>query len=556
MEFLGLTPFEWMLPIAIGVTAGFMTNAVAIWMLFHPYRPIYVAGVRVLPMGAIPKEIDRIARRIGETVGRELLTPADIARTLSSEQFRAKFDEVLRGALQSLLDRELGSLREMIPLDRRAEVVQVLDRLVDRLVEGIELYLDSPEWEARVRGFAQSLTTELRDKPLNAALTPELHHDVVQATRELWTSVRESPEFHRVLTEAIDRAIVNLVVSQKPLREYVPAGAINLGEAFVAQYLPLLLERLGEVLDDPATRRRLQLALRRFVDRFLEERRTWMRVVGRLVITERTLAQTVDALDQGGVEEIALMLREPEVQARVARAINDGIEDLLDRPPASLLGDLTPERADRMRNALVERVLHLFRHPTTEEILVGRLDALLTAAEERTLGDVIDLVGADRAQEMGERTADWLVETLRGVRAKSLLRRLLARQSSWLLAVRIGAYLPADAAARAEALLFDPLWGFIQRRVPDAVAQLPVAQMVEAKLKGYPVQKVEALIWRVSRNELVLIIYLGGFLGALIGSLMLFTASVPAGLAATLFFFVLSFVFINLKAGRDDPARS
>jgi hypothetical protein len=108
-------------------------------------------------------------------------------------------------------------------------------------------------------------------------------------------------------------------------------------------------------------------------------------------------------------------------------------------------------------------------------------------------------------------------------------------------------YLPRNAVRRAEGLLFDPLWDFLQSRVPAAVAGLPVATMVEEKLKSYPISKVEELIWRVSRKELVLIIYLGGFLGALIGSTMLFTTSWQAGATATSFFLALSFGFINLK---------
>lgn len=549
-EFLGLTPWEWLLPIGIGVIAGFSTNAIAIWMLFHPYRPVYLGRIRVLPMGAIPKEIDRIARRIGETVGKELLTPEDIARRLSSDPFRERFDETLRAALQSLLDRELGSLRETVTPEQEADLQAVLDRLLERLREGIEIYLRSPEWEERVHAFAGSLTTDLRRHSLAVVITPELRADLMRGANGLWEGVRESPEFRRVIGEALERGLGNMLVSEKPLRHYVPTGAVNLGEAFVAQYLPILLERLGQVLDDPETRARLQEMLRRFTDQFLEEQRTWKRIVGRLVITERTLAQTVTAIEQGGVDEISALLREPEIQERIARAVNDGVEELLDRPVRDLLGQVTPERAERLRHVLVERVVYLFRHPTTEEVVLGRLDALLTAAEGKTVGDLLDLIGVERARSLTDRTADWVVDTLRGPRATAVLERIVERQTSWMMSVRIGRigqYLPPDAASRAEGLLFDPLWGFIQRRVPAAVAGLPIARMVEDKLKGYPVQKVEELIWRVSRNELVLIIYLGGFLGALVGSLMLLTTSWPAGLVATGFFLALSFAFISLK---------
>ena len=550
MEFFGLTLWEWILPIAIGIVAGFTTNAVAIWMLFHPYEPLYLGPLRVLPKGAIPKEIDRIAKRIGETVGNELLTPDDIARTLSSPAFRARFDEVLRDTVQALLDRELPSLREMVTPDQRAGLQQVLERALDRLREGIEIYFRSPEWEQRVRGFAHQLSTDFRDRPLSVVLTPELQADAMRAARELWEGVRESDEFRRVIAEAIDRAVSNTLVSEKPLREYVPSGAVNLGEAVVSQYLPILLERLGQVLDDPATRARLQAALRRFTDRFLDEQRAWKRIVGRLVITERTLAQTVEAFEQGGVEEIAALLREPEVQARVARALNDGVEELLDKPVRELFGRVSPERAERLRSVLVDRVIYLFRHRTTEQVVLGRLEALLGSAAHRSVGDLLDLLGPERAGHVTDRFADWVLEAMRGPRATLLLERFLARQTTWMLSVRIGRvgqYLPDDAVHRAEELLFDPLWAFIQRRVPQAVAELPVAGMVEAKLKAYPVQKVEELIWRVSKRELVLIIYLGAFLGALVGALMLLTTSWPAGLIATGFFLLLSFAFINLK---------
>ncbi|MEX2583231.1 MAG: DUF445 family protein [Gemmatimonadota bacterium] len=550
MEFLGLTIWEWILPILIGVTAGFLTNAIAIWMLFHPYQPIRLGRVQVLPMGAIPKEIDRIARRIGETVGKELLTPQDIGRTLSSDSFRQRFDEALRDALETLAQREVGVPRDLFTSEQAAGLEKVLGRLLDKVLEGVEIYLNSPEWEERVRGFATSLGGEFRERPFSVVLTAELQADLNRGLQQLWEGVRDSPEFARVISEALDRGIERLLVSEKPVRHYVPAGAVNLGESVVANYLPVLLDRLGGILDDPDTRIKLQETLRRFTDRFLDEQKTWKRLVGRMMITERTLAQTVEAIEQGGADEISALLREPEVQGRIAAAVNNAVEELLDKPVRELLGEISPERAARLRNALVERVLYLFRHPTTEEVVLTRLGQVVGAAADRKVGDLLNLLGEDRARDLTDQAANWIIETLRGERVLAFLRGAIENRTAWMLTVplgRIGDYLPADAIDRAEHMMFDPLWAFLQRRVPAAVANLPVSHMVETKLKSYPISKVEELIWRVSRKELVLIIYLGGFLGALIGSVMLLLQSVPAGLVASGFFVLLSFVFINLK---------
>jgi uncharacterized membrane protein YheB (UPF0754 family) len=551
MEFLGLTLWQWVLPILIGIAAGFITNAVAIWMLFHPYQRIRLFGVQLLPMGAIPKEIDRIAKRIGETVGKELLTPDDIARTLSSESFRARFDEALRGALVTLVDKRIGAPRDLITPEQAQGLEQVLDRLLDKVLEGVEVYLHSPEWEERVRTFAAGLSGEFRERPFAVLLTPELQLDLNRGLQQLWSGVRESPEFARVIAEALDRGISRMLVSEKPLRHYVPAGAVNLGESFVANYLPILLDRLGGILDDPAVRLRLQDTLRRFTNRFLEAQQTWKRLVGRLIITERTLAQTVEAIEQGGVDEIAALLKEPVVQGQVAESVNKAVEEVLDKPVRDLLGEVSLERAERLRNALVERVLYMFRHPTTEEVVLTRLNQLVSAVAEKRVGDLLDVLGEERSRDLSNRGADWIVETLRGQRVLSFLRAAIERRTTWILSVpvgRIGDLLPADTVQQAEEMMFDPLWSFLQRRVPAAVTGLPISQMVENKLRSYPMRKVEELIWRISRRELVLIINLGGFLGALVGGLMLVLQSVPAGLAASAFFILLSLVFINVKS--------
>jgi hypothetical protein len=237
--------------------------------------------------------------------------------------------------MHSILERELGPLREMVTPAQVAGLESTLERLLEKLAQALEIYFGSEDFEQRVRSFTASLTGEFRDRPLSVLLTPELQADLAGAAREIWISVRESPEFARVIAEAVDRVVQGALVSEKPVRHYVPAGAVNLGEAVVSQYLPLLLERLGEVLEHPTTRASLQQTLRRFVDRFLEEQQSWKRMLGRLVITERTLAQTVQAIEQGGVDEISALLREPEVQERVAKAVNQGVEDLLDRPSTS-----------------------------------------------------------------------------------------------------------------------------------------------------------------------------------------------------------------------------
>ncbi|HET8648700.1 MAG TPA: DUF445 family protein, partial [Gemmatimonadales bacterium] len=82
--------------IGVGAISGGITNAVAIWMLFHPYEARGLGRFKI--QGAMPKNKARLARSIGKTVGERLLTPEDLAQRLSAPSVRQAFDEAV-GAL-------------------------------------------------------------------------------------------------------------------------------------------------------------------------------------------------------------------------------------------------------------------------------------------------------------------------------------------------------------------------------------------------------------------------------------------------------------------------
>jgi len=541
---------DWLAFVGIGVTAGLVTNAVAIWMLFHPHRALRMGRIRLFPQGAIPKEIDRIARRIGQTVGTHLLRPEDIVNTLAQPEFRERFDRTLRGALEGLLDRELGNLRTEIPSGRLDEVRGTVEDFGQRLFEGLTEYLHGESFEGRVREFVDRLHEEFGDEPLEQVLSPQTRRQLLVALQEIGEGIVKGPGFRSAVSEFFERNLRDFVTSEQPLERFLPAGAINFGEAIVGNYLPLVLDRFGQVLESPAAQERVRRALRNFIDSYLSQRGVFQQIVGRLIITERTLSQTVQALERGGAEEIAALLREPLIQDRAAAAVNDAIDEMLQRPVRDIFGDMSDSELARVGGVLTDRIVDFFQHPSTERFVVGRLDRFLQASEGKRLSDIIEYLGPEATGRIGDHLADWVVELARGERARELLEAALVRQTEWLLTVPIGRvrdYLPADGLDRAERLLFDPLWEFLQARVPAVALDLPIAEMVEQRIKAYPIADLESLIWTVTRRELNLIIYLGGFLGAVVGSVMVMVQAPGVGVIYLAAMIVASYFFINLR---------
>ncbi len=98
-------------PIA-GAIIGYFTNDLAIKMLFRPYRAIYI-GKRQLPFtpGLIPRNQERLAKRIADTIMGSLLTPTELQqvakRLLNTERVQSAVLWLLKLALDQVRsDRE------------------------------------------------------------------------------------------------------------------------------------------------------------------------------------------------------------------------------------------------------------------------------------------------------------------------------------------------------------------------------------------------------------------------------------------------------------------
>jgi len=100
----------WVLPPAIGALIGYVTNAVAIKMLFRPLREIRLFGIR-LPFtpGILPRERHKLADSIGRMVEQELFTPAVLRERLARPDVRVNVENVIGGYTDKMLEKPLSA---------------------------------------------------------------------------------------------------------------------------------------------------------------------------------------------------------------------------------------------------------------------------------------------------------------------------------------------------------------------------------------------------------------------------------------------------------------
>lgn len=115
---------------------GWLTNYLAIRMLFHPRRPIHVLGWTW--QGLFPKRQSELASRLGQLVETELLSHQDIRRVIDDPGFQNRLRRMVDDAVGRFVQGKLTSLHPVLNTLLRGTVA---DRVKDLIVEEVERVL-------------------------------------------------------------------------------------------------------------------------------------------------------------------------------------------------------------------------------------------------------------------------------------------------------------------------------------------------------------------------------------------------------------------------------
>ncbi|ADG82728.1 hypothetical protein Tfer_1067 [Thermincola ferriacetica] len=147
----------------ISALIGWITNVLAIKMLFWPYKPVKIPLTNWVFQGVIPKRQKEMAKNLGEIIEGQLLCVEDVLAQFSSHRVTANFEKSAKEIIKSRIMQKipnflpisirhlLGQAAEEI-LDR--EMPKIIDRVMDKMAEHLREDLHvAPIVEEKVNNF-------------------------------------------------------------------------------------------------------------------------------------------------------------------------------------------------------------------------------------------------------------------------------------------------------------------------------------------------------------------------------------------------------------------
>jgi uncharacterized membrane protein YheB (UPF0754 family) len=337
------------IPPLAGALIGFVTNVIAIRMLFRPLRELRVCGIRIpFTPGILPRQRRRLAESIGAMVERELLTPELLRQRLRQETVRAKAYESLARFTAALLERPLGDFCD--PARMEASIFGLLGPSLEARAADLV--------EKALRDHADHIACRLAEAAGNAY--PEATAACIELLR--------GPGLHRKLETQgrifLAGALLKLNVFQ---RLFLSA----------AQYDRTLDERMGEIIDDLIDQLESLAADRDIRTRILDlaaaalnrllagERAPLSRLITELVIApgKKPLGELLSALGLSATVPLGTLLALDGAQkqrldellcARLFRIADEQIENAL---RSINIRTLVSERIDSLEMLRVERII-------------------------------------------------------------------------------------------------------------------------------------------------------------------------------------------------------
>ncbi|ACO03507.1 MAG TPA: DUF445 domain-containing protein [Persephonella sp.] len=141
---------EYLIPPLLGAFIGYVTNYIAIKMLFRPFEEKYIFGFKVpFTPGLIPRRRKEIANSIAETVEEHILPLEKLQKLFEDSNYKERLHQrvelVIDELISNILDDLRKNIKEGISLGKitikGAVVVTAVDKLLDKAIEKLRLKL-------------------------------------------------------------------------------------------------------------------------------------------------------------------------------------------------------------------------------------------------------------------------------------------------------------------------------------------------------------------------------------------------------------------------------
>lgn len=476
------------IPVIVGAIIGYVTNWLAIKMLFRPHEEKRILGLRIpFTPGLIPKERNRIAKSVGITIGEYLLSPDVVINSLTNNRIESHIKEWVESNMNRL-KKEKRSIKDFMTIIIKDNYSQVLKAVKEKITG----YICK---EARKDTFKQKIMSLLDSSFLNESME-NIYSLVIQKMELFLSELPYSSEVQELIKDAIEVKLNELKQDERKLNEIIPEDSIDAFKNFIHENDQHIVNILKDMLDDPQIEKRIK--------------------------------ESIYNLVSSNMNRLIAMFVSPEMISDKFYGI---IKDYINNPKSNeKIIDIIITAIDKILENRAETVFSEVSSIVGEEQISGISHSILSyVSTEKNRRSILDMIGRKiESQKLEIRNT--ILNLLYG-KIEEILDSQMLYNSIYAIVDEfidktinipvslIVANVDEGATSRISSFFIDMFKYFIKHKLPRIVELFNISKVVEDEINSYDVAFAEKLIVEIAERELKAITWLGALLGGIMGML-------------------------------------
>ena len=504
--------------IVIATVHGYGAAWLAIWMLFHPYRPVKLFGITVWPQGMIPRHRARLAQSIGNAVGNELVSQDTVFDALfETGFFERKVEGFVASYTHDVLSTTHPSLLDAIPREARAPVLDTISALQLRLADHIASVLKSDQTAQAIETFVDRQIDNLLERRVNETLSHETFVLIRDFAEERYQAFVNAEQFEAKVSSFISERIDDLARTDATLAEMFSRDTASLIKERIDQQVPPICHHLADIAASKNTRQRIGTLIKREVDEYYDRLSFFKKI---FISRERIYYEVDDLVNVNLPRRVEEYLRGEAFAQDATLFLNETVDSFMQRPLKDLIGKIPSDSFATIKQQAASRFNAMLRTPELAGSIKAYLHDALERLQPRTLRELLETLNPDSAARVKAFLTKSLLTVLaRDDTARTINSILSAQIERFLIAPigRLADHMPAGAIEKASSALTEKIVAAARERLPAAIAEFDVGGLVRQKVSDYPIAKLEALVLSVAQHHLKTIELFGAIIGFWIG---------------------------------------
>ncbi|MBU3214854.1 DUF445 family protein [Clostridium estertheticum] len=490
----------------IGAIIGYITNWLAIKMLFRPHEEIRIFNIKVpFTPGLIPKEKSRIARSVGESIGQHLLTKETILKSLCSEEMDHQLNTWVQGKVSTMKNSNATVESELKDI-LGDEYCNITQSTISNVSKSLINYINDVEVRGGIAKYVYAqIMSELKAKPQDICES-ELYNSIKNKVLNLVIEYKDSQDFYKGIQNMLKAKVAELVVLDKKIEDVIPDEITNSLKVYVYGKRYNIAMEIKKMIKEEKNSKKL----RQIVDETISTKLSPM--IAMFISKDSVFEKVVIGIDE--------YLDNVENHNDIALIINDIIDKLLKNSISSVVFDLPKEGIDNV----IEPLINLFTTKIVDkELILSTFEKLESKFNSYiSVTELLEKTGIEYKSVIEGVIKSRINSIIENESTKSKINEIVGVMINRLLHTEMNSIFKGegDKVTKSVSKVVKTVYNkFIENKAPEVIEVLDIAKIVEEKINEFDVAFSERIILEIASKELNAITWLGALLGAIMGLL-------------------------------------